>query len=415
MERKSILPDNLQYRVFALGPAPPGFRAPNAAEFASAESNLRKATRYLKNTYVKLDQLRTVLQKEKNYAKITDYRDQSMVLAKQVIRSKELIGKYRGMLIDLQDAEIFKVKRHIEQMEELLSEVNTRLVSLRTKIQAETDPSKREIHVGSSFYLVQEQHKTKGLCERWRDRLDQLTKARMDKTEQLTEKPMLINKHKIMLNAETKKLKEAINLKQIGLKKSGCKRCAYLRKVTRHGPAKLCKVCKKWADDKKAKEAVNKETNKSPQLAKSKELEVRVRTEESEEVSEVSEESTIKIEIEPIEINEEEEITSLERETSSKDNLDQSSQLFPIIVAVRSQATTVVKEEDEPSKDEVDPAVVASLQNSLKPIDSKNMALAYVKLLQEYAMLSDNFRAIGLLIEVEKSVANPPQNEDFDL
>ncbi|EDX00434.2 uncharacterized protein Dyak_GE15056, isoform C [Drosophila yakuba] len=106
---------------------------------------------------------------------------------------------------------------------------------------------------------------------------------------------------------------------------------------------------------------------------------------------------------------------SLERETSSKENLDQSSQLFPIIVAVKSQATTVVKEENEPSNDEVDPAVVATLQNSLKSIDSKNMALAYVKVLQEYAMMSDNFRAIGLLTEVEKSVVNPPQNEDFDL
>ncbi|KRK00705.1 uncharacterized protein LOC120321591 isoform X3 [Drosophila yakuba] len=407
MERKSILPDNLQSRVFALGPAPPGFRAPNAAEFASAESNLRKATRYHKNTYSRLDQLRTVLQKEKNYAKIKDYREQSMALAKQVIRSKALIGKYRSMLIDLQDAEIFKVKRHIEQMEEMLAEVNSRLVSLRIKIQAETDPTKREIHVGSSFYLVQEQHKTKGLCERWRDRLDQLTKARMDKTEQLTEKPMLINKHKKQLSAETQKLKEAINLKQIGLNKSGCKRCAYLRKVTRN-PSKLCKVCKKWADDKKARAAVNKETSKSPQM--SKELEIRVRTDST------SEESTIKIEIEPIEINEVEEMRSLERETSSKENLDQSSQLFPIIVAVKSQATTVVKqEENEPSNDEVDPAVVATLQNSLKSIDSKNMALAYVKVLQEYAMMSDNFRAIGLLTEVEKSVVNPPQNEDFDL
>ncbi|XP_039488393.1 uncharacterized protein LOC120449812 isoform X2 [Drosophila santomea] len=429
MERKSILPDNLQSRVFALGPAPPGFRAPNAAEFASAESNLRRASRYLKNTYNKLDQLRTVLQKEKNYAKITDYREQSMALAKQVIRSKALIGKYRSMLIDLQDAEIFKVKRHIEQMEEMLSEVNSRLVSLRIKIQAETDPTKREIHVGSSFYLVQEQHKTKGLCERWRDRLDQLTKARMDKTEQLTEKPMLINKHKKQLSAETQKLKEAINLKQIGLNKSGCKRCAYLRKVTRN-PSKLCKVCKKWADDKKARAAVNKETSISPQMTKPKELEIRVRTDST------SEESTIKLEIEPIEINEVEEMRSLERETSSKENLHQSSQLFPIIVAVKSQATTVVKEEnepsndevdpavvaslqkqeeDEPSSDEVDPAVVATLQNSLKSIDSKNMALAYVKVLQEYAMMSDNFRAIGLLTEVEKSVVNPPQNEDFDL
>jgi len=73
------------------------------------------------------------------------------------------------------------------------------------------------------------------------------------------------------------------------------------------------------------------------------------------------------------------------------------------------------QEENETSQDDVDPKVVASLQNSLKSIDCKNMALAYVKVLQEYAMLNDNYRAIGLLTEVEKSVLNPPQNEDFDL
>jgi len=43
------------------------------------------------------------------------------------------------------------------------------------------------------------------------------------------------------------------------------------------------------------------------------------------------------------------------------------------------------------------------------------MALAHLKILQEYAMLNDNFRAIGLLTEVEKSIIHPPQKEDFDL
>jgi len=43
------------------------------------------------------------------------------------------------------------------------------------------------------------------------------------------------------------------------------------------------------------------------------------------------------------------------------------------------------------------------------------MALAHLQILQEYAMLNDNFRAIGLLTEVEKSIIHPPQKEDFDL
>ncbi|XP_033158498.1 uncharacterized protein LOC117139923 [Drosophila mauritiana] len=409
MENKSILPDNLQSRVFALGPAPPGFRPPDAAAFVTAESNLSNAIRYLKDAHGELDQLRAVIQRERNNSKRTSYKAQSMTLAIQVIRFKGLVAKYRDILIDLQDAEIFKVKQYLEQMEEMLSEVNIRLASMRTKIQAKTDPTQREFHVESSFYLVQKQHKTKGLCERWRDRLDELTKARMDKTGQLTENRKLINKPKKILYAETYKCKEAINSKQSGLIKMGCKRCAYLRKVTKNRPSKLCKVCKKWADDEKAKAAGNKKTNKTPEMAKSKKLEVRVRTDSA------SEEAIIKIEIEHGGFTDEEEVRSLEMETSSKDEIKETSELNPCIVAVKSHATTVVKEENETSQEEVDPKVVASLQNSLKCIDSKNMALAYLKVLQEYVMLNDNYRAIGLLTEVEKSVVNPPQNEDFDL
>lgn len=132
--------------------------------------------------------------------------------------------------------------------------------------------------------------------------------------------------------------------------------------------------------------------------AKSKKLEVRVRTD--------SEEAIIKIEIEHGEFTDEEEIGSLEKETTLKDEIKET---------VESHDTAGVEEENETSQDDVDPKVVASLQNSLKSIDCKNMALAYVKVLQEYAMLNDNYRAIGLLTEVEKSVLNPPQNEDFDL
>eukprot|EP00099_Drosophila_melanogaster_P012569 NP_001286890.1 CKII-alpha subunit interactor-3, isoform C [Drosophila melanogaster] len=387
MEKESNLSDNLQSRLFALGPAPPGFRPPDATAFATAESNLRNAIRYLNDTYGELDQLRTVIQKEKNNSKRTSYKAQSMMLAMQVIRFKGLIGKYRDILIGLQDAEIIKVKQYIEQM-----------VEMRNKIQAKTDPTQREFQVGSSISLVQEQRKTKRICRRWRDRLVQLTEAKMDKTEQLTEKPKLINKPRNMLNAKTNKWKEAVSLQQSGLIKSGCKRCEYLRKLTKNRPSKLCKVCKKWSDDEKAKAAGNKKANKTPIMAKSKKLEVRVRTD--------SEEAIIKIEIEHGEFTDEEEIGSLEKETTLKDEIKET---------VESHDTAAVEEENETSQDDVDPKVVASLQNSLKSIDCKNMALAYVKVLQEYAMLNDNYRAIGLLTEVEKSVLNPPQNEDFDL
>ncbi|KAH8415574.1 hypothetical protein KR222_005496 [Zaprionus bogoriensis] len=41
--------------------------------------------------------------------------------------------------------------------------------------------------------------------------------------------------------------------------------------------------------------------------------------------------------------------------------------------------------------------------------------MQHLKALQEYAMLNDNFRATGLLLEAEKAFLNPPHSSDFEL
>nr|XP_017015035.2 uncharacterized protein LOC108069452 [Drosophila takahashii] len=573
MAKKVNLPDNLQSRVFALGPAPPGFRPPKASAFATAESNLRRASRYLEDTNSRLEYLRGCLQKEKAPRKLATYREKTVLFAKEQVRARELITKYRLKLVHLQDAEIYKVTKHLEQMREILTAVNSRLADLRSKIVKETDPKVRKEDVTNSFQLVREQHKTKGLCERWQDRLDQLKKARIVRSDQLLQKPKNFqspeekSKPKEKPKTESQKLHEAMVLDASKPKEdknnanqTGCKRCAFLTKMNKQGQEKLCRVCKKWADDKnKAKDKVNNINESTPNTVESNELEVPLPMDSS------SEESTIKIEIEPVNSNEIEELKSIEKkaiekayfetgggkivsakrfraaqvpfetfsndkvnkisqllgpsvqspvepakhnqsglqtgatgvkrgqwsvtiskagvnkaqllrrveqlngqteeqnpskkrlpttpgpripvvkvqkliriekspeqheepnskrfrtaqvpnETISSDKVNTPPQLFPVIVAIKSEAVEAFEQEDNvTSKDSVDPKIVTSIQNTLKSIDSKNSALAYLKILQEYAMLNDNFRAIGLLTEVEKSIINPPQNEDFDL
>ncbi|XP_016934895.3 centromere-associated protein E isoform X1 [Drosophila suzukii] len=609
MAKTMNLPDNLQSRVFALGPAPPGFRPPKATAFATAESNLRRATTYLKDTNNRLEYLRVRLQRETNQARRMSYKEKTMSFAKEQIRAKALITKYRLKLVHLQDAEIFKVTKHLKQMEDLLADVNNRLANLRSKIVKESDAKVRQVDVTNSFHLVREQHKTKVLCERWQDRLDQLKKARIVRSDQLLQKPTSFQKPQALTRlpekpkTEHQKLQEALVLeasKAKGAKnnanETGCKRCAFLSKMNKQGQPRLCRVCKKWADDKgKAKETVTKKTE-------SNDLEVRVCMDSS------STESTIKIEIEPVELKEIEEMRSLEnetisnskvnkppqllkpveqlpgkpgelningkrlravqvnkpthllslneqspgqpenqnlsgnrlqtpgqwsvtiskakvnkppeklrrvekpgqpeespsakrirtaqaqretengkangprlvrveqqpgqpegqnpsikrtaqgppqpisnkklnkppqllsrvkqvlrqpkeqnqngkrlqtshvtRETISNDKVNKPAQLFPVIVAVKSEAVSSIEEDQVTSKDSIDPNIITSIQDTLKSIDSKNMALAHLQILQEYAMLNDNFRAIGLLTEVEKSIIHPPQKEDFDL
>ncbi|XP_052847278.1 uncharacterized protein LOC128259124 [Drosophila gunungcola] len=394
MEKQAIT-EISKSSIFALGPAPPGFQAPNAVAFATTESSLRDVIRHLKDTNQRLENARVSLQSERNPVKRQAYKEKTMIFAKEQIRAKKLIVIYQRKLIDLQDAEISKVTRHLIQMEDLLRDVNNRLGNLRFKIKAETDPKKREMYVGSSFYMVREQHKTKGLCVRWRDRLEQLKKARIRKDPPAKDKPQLANKPQ-----ETAKTEQALVLKASEPKadqnETGCKRCAFLTKTNKQGQTKLCKICKKWAEDKN-KLNIN--------LTEPNELELRHCVDSS------LNESTIKIEIEPVEMTEIEEMKSLEKETASNANVSKPS-IVPIIVAVKSEAE---EENNVRNDDLVDPQVITSLQSTLKSIDCKNMALAHLKILQEYAMLNDNFRAIGLLTEVEKSIINPPQNEDFDL
>jgi len=198
MAKTMNLPDNLQSRVFALGPAPPGFRPPKATAFATAESNLRRATTYLKDTNNRLEYLRVRLQRETNQARRMSYKEKTMSFAKEQIRAKALITKYRLKLVHLQDAEIFKVTKHLKQMEDLLADVNNRLANLRSKIVKESDAKVRQVDVTNSFHLVREQHKTKVLCERWQDRLDQLKKARIVRSDQLLQKPTSVSRLGIM-------------------------------------------------------------------------------------------------------------------------------------------------------------------------------------------------------------------------
>ncbi|XP_017066293.1 uncharacterized protein LOC108104629 [Drosophila eugracilis] len=47
-------------------------------------------------------------------------------------------------------------------------------------------------------------------------------------------------------------------------------------------------------------------------------------------------------------------------------------------------------------------------------INSKEEALMHLRAIQEYAMIQDNFRAIGLLMQAEHAIQYPPKTNDFE-
>lgn len=48
-------------------------------------------------------------------------------------------------------------------------------------------------------------------------------------------------------------------------------------------------------------------------------------------------------------------------------------------------------------------------------VNTQDEVVQHLKALQEYAMLNENFRATGLLLEAEKAFLNPPTCIDFEL
>lgn len=48
-------------------------------------------------------------------------------------------------------------------------------------------------------------------------------------------------------------------------------------------------------------------------------------------------------------------------------------------------------------------------------VNTHDEVVQHLRALQEYAMLNENFRATGLLLEAEKAFLNPPTCVDFEL
>ncbi|XP_017030657.1 uncharacterized protein CkIIalpha-i3 isoform X4 [Drosophila kikkawai] len=190
-----------------------------------------------------------------------------------------------------------------------------------------------------------------------------------------------------------------------------CKRCAFLQRSNKNNKdvPRVCNICLKWAH-KVLQDGVEITPVRNVPINNTTASELAMAALKEHDYADS--ESTIKVEIEPV--TEEEE--SLEEMDSPMPSVHVEIESLDDSMNDEIMSDIIKEEETETlsTTESIDFDKVTLIQDGLKSIDDKTTALAHVRILQEYAMLNDNYRAIGLLSEVEAALINPAKNEDFE-
>ncbi|KAH8386331.1 hypothetical protein KR200_007146 [Drosophila serrata] len=365
--------------IFALGPAPPGYRKPNSSLFIHLESQLLTISRRMKYTAARIDRLRGAHRIETCTAMRETIKEQVMKAINDQIQARDIVAKYSLKLKALQEAEIMKVVKHMQRIDRICQEKCTKLAHLRGIITEEHDPAKVRCHQKEIYALVKAQEKFKDLRDRWKLRLTQMEAAKVKSL-----KPPSSSKS---VNA-SKKVRLSIDSRNND--KIRCKRCDFLQRTNKNKKncPKVCTVCLKWAH-KVLQDGVeilpNRNIPSNNTTTPNSATEIFAKTES--------------IDIEEIPLIQED-----------KASINKSIYCKTILyLLLYDLQTEIVAKTDSIDFDEI-----RLIQDGLKAIDNKNTALAHVRILQEYAMLNYNFRAIGLLSEVEASIIIPEKTPDFE-
>ncbi|XP_020807658.1 uncharacterized protein LOC110183666 isoform X2 [Drosophila serrata] len=264
-----------------------------------------------------------------------------------------------------------------------------------------------------------------------------VTEATRKVTSENTNKKISSPKSK----ANTKSIPKTVTLKskdEIDSRnndKIRCKRCDFLQRTNKNKKncPKVCTVCLKWAH-KVLQDGVEILPNRNIPNNNTTTPNSAVTTPAKENVH-TNTESTISVEIEPVT-----DFNMIRESVTQMDVPEPSVEIEPLDETMNDEIMSDVIKEDETEifaktesidieeipliqedkteivakTDSIDFDEIRLIQDGLKAIDNKNTALAHVRILQEYAMLNYNFRAIGLLSEVEASIIIPEKTPNFE-
>lgn len=105
---------------------------------------------------------------------------------------------------------------------------------------------------------------------------------------------------------------------------------------------------------------------------------------------------------------------SILEETKPETEELQTSQEKLVVKIEIDEESECIKEMERMEEEKPELSVEAPKANTIV-INNHNDAIECLKALQEYAMLNENYRAIGLLSEAEKAFVSPADATDFEL
>ncbi|XP_023169830.2 uncharacterized protein LOC111598696 [Drosophila hydei] len=291
----------------------------------------------------------------------------------------------RGDLIGLQTV--------ISKLEDHLKSTNEKLGNFRKLIRTESNIKSREIYLNKVHAMVKEQHTIQSLLENYKTKLKKLESLKKLKSveKQIPQQTKNSKLFELFHNYESKEAK-------------------FDNQSERTSETPKRKIVDK-------EEIVNNKGRKTKQIVidnhgeAMKCLKAHVKKRITEEEQKVVAPNITNVEQTKHSDDDVQILGKAKAETEQVVILDQEKH---IVNTEKAEELKHVKETKAMIEEKSDLSVDVPLPNAIV-INNHSEAMQCLKVLQEYAMLNENYRAIGLLMETEKAFVSPPDVTDFEL
>ncbi|XP_017864215.1 PREDICTED: uncharacterized protein LOC108614555 isoform X2 [Drosophila arizonae] len=282
--------------------------------------------------------------------------------------------------------DIIRLQNIISKIEDDLRTTNEKLGNLRQLIRTESNIKSRDIYLNKVCDMVKEQHRIRSILQSHRSKLKRLESKKKLKfvtkpTPQQAKNSKLLElfhnyETKTVRNSEVPKRKFLDKEEELNVEDKPAKQII----IDNHGRTMKCLKAhvKKRITEEEQKLVV-------PQIVKV-------------EQAKYSDDDTLTLE-----------------ETKPETEELHISQDEKLVVKIEIDEESKYIKETERIEEEKPELSVKTPQANTTVINNHRDAMQCLKALQEYAMLNENYRAIGLLSETEKAFASPADDTDFEL
>ncbi|KRG05947.1 uncharacterized protein LOC6581866 isoform X2 [Drosophila mojavensis] len=282
--------------------------------------------------------------------------------------------------------DIIRLQNIISKIEDDLRSTNEKLGNLRQLIRTESNIKSRDIYLNKVCDMVKEQHRIRSILHSHRSKLKRLE----------SKKKLKFVTKQIPQQAKNSKLLELFH--------------NYETKTARNSEAPKRKILDNEetvnGEDKPAKQIIIDNHGRTMKCLKAH---VKKRITEEEQKLVVPQ----IVKVEQAKYSDDDTLT-LEETKPETEELPISQEEKLVVKIEIDEESEYIKETEQIEEEKPELSVETPQANTIV-ISNHRDAMQCLKALQEYAMLNENYRAIGLLSETEKAFVSPADVTDFEL